>query len=372
MTQPLHISLYIGHHKVGSTSLQVFLSQNFARLARAGILYPFTEMRGAAQAMTRMMRGDKAEVLGPNVREPHSALAYRMMADTTRFQVPQQFRMLPHSGQMLHAIRSQIAAMNPKGVVLCSEAFSNFGLFNPELVDRLCNQFPQAGFSLYCALRRPDEYIVSWHGQRIKVSEPCEQLRDGAWKQYLSTIHFDFRLAAEVWMKRVPGDNKVLRNYRDVLAAGGSEADYIAHSGLQFPDGLLPAVMANKSLPLAVTEIARRGNAALPGPEAHQLVRFLLDLDQKVDLVPNRQVEMFGESGRRKMYDRFLPIHAWLSETTGGKPFFPDLDDMLAIRPIPEPEAMRAALDQLTPDLTAALPEAPRDFIAMLRASFKP
>lgn len=372
MIQPPHISLYIGHHKVGSTSLQVFLSQNFARLARAGILYPFTEMRGAAHALARMMRGDRTEVLGVNVREPHSALAYRMMADTTGFSVPQQFRMLPHSGQMLHAIRSQIATLNPKGVVLCSEVFSNFGFFNPELVNQLCDQFPQASFSLYCALRRPDEYIVSWHNQRIKVSEPCDQLHAGAWKQYLPTIHFDFRLAVEVWLKRVPGDNKILRNYRDVLASGGSEADYIAHSGLDFPDGLLPAITANKSLPLAVTEIARRGNFALTGQEAYQLVQFLLNLDQAVDLVPNAQVEMFGEHARRRMHDLFLPIHTWLSETNGGKPFFSDLEQMMVTRPIPESEAVRAALDQLSPELTATLPEVPRNFLASLRASFKP
>lgn len=377
MTEPSapdapHVSLYIGHHKVGSTSLQVFLSQNYARLARAGILYPFSEMRGAAHAAMRMMRGDRAEVLGVNVREPHSALAYRMMSETMGFPVPQQFQMLPMPGQMLHAIRSQVATMRPKGVVLCSEAFSNFGAFCPDQVDRICQQFPQSGFTLYCALRRPDEYMVSWHCQRIKVGEPCDQLLGGAWKSYLNTIHFDYRLAVEVWMDKVPGQNKVLRNYADIVASGGSEPDFMAHSGLSFPDDLIPAVSANKSLPLAVTEIARRANAALPRPEAHHLVQFLMGLDAATIGTPSPQVEMFGASARGRLHERFLPIHDWLSAAAGTAAFFPDLARMLDTRPVPEPVATRLALDNLTPDLTQSLPEAPRDFLRGLRSSFRP
>lgn len=368
----MHVSLYIGHHKVGSTSLQVFLSQNFNRLLEAGLLYPFAEMRGAAEALARSRRGDKAEVLPVNIREPHSALAYRMMADVSDRKVPQQFQMLPHSQQMLHAIRCQVQALQPEGLILCSEAFVNFGAVKPQLVTQLCNQFPKATFSLYCALRRPDEYMVSWHGQRIKVSEPVEPLRNGAWELYAPTIHLDYRLAVESWLELVPGERKVLRNYRDILTAGGSEADYMAHSGLAFPEGMLPAVSANKSLPLAVTEIARRGNAALPPPEAHKLVRFLLDVDSRITLPRNADVEMFGASHRQRIHEGFQPIHDWLNLAAGVEAFFPDLDRMLDCRPLPEAEAVRAALDQLTPEVTEPLSAPIRDFIAQERARFDP
>lgn len=40
----MKVVFYIGHHKVGSTALQVYLSQNWLRLAQAGILYPAVEM----------------------------------------------------------------------------------------------------------------------------------------------------------------------------------------------------------------------------------------------------------------------------------------------------------------------------------------
>lgn len=368
----MHVSLYIGHHKVGSTSLQVFLSQNFNRLLDAGILYPFTEMRGAAAALARSRRGDTAEMLPVNIREPHSALAYRMMADISDRKVPQQFQMLPHSQQMLHAISCQVHALQPAGLILCSEAFVNFGAVEPQLVTQLCNQFPNAAFSLYCGLRRPDEYMVSWHGQRIKVSEPVEPLRKGAWSFYTPTIHFDYRLAVEAWLDLVPGRHNVLRNYSDILKAGGSEADYMAHSGLAFPEGMLPAVSANKSLPLAVTEIARRGNAALPTPEAHRLVRFLLEVDSRIALPRNADVEMFGSGHRQHIHEGFQPIHDWLGLVAGVEAFFPDLDRMLECRPLPEAEAVRAALDQLSPEVTEPLSAPIREFIAQERASFDP
>lgn len=368
----MHVSLYIGHHKVGSTSLQVFLSQNFNRLLDAGLLYPFTEMRGAAHALAHSRRGDHAEVLPVNIREPHSALAYRMMAEVSDRKVPQQFQHLPHSSQMLLAIRAQVQALEPEGVILCSEAFTNFGMVRPHLVTQLCNQFPKASFSLYCALRRPDEYMVSWHGQRIKVSEPVEPLRDGAWEQYTHNIHFNYRLAVEDWMKLVPGNRKVLRNYAEVLKSGGSEADYMAHSGLSFPRDMLPAPAANKSLPLAVTEIARRGNAALPPPEAHRLVQFLLHVDRRITLPRNAEIEMFSAAHRARMHAGFAPIHAWLSEAAGLPAFFPDIDRMLETRPLPEAEAVRMALDQLTPDLTADLPPPVREFVEAERQGFHP
>ena len=78
----MKVIVYIGHHKVGSTALQVFLSQNSHRLLTNGILYPWVEMRGAAHALGKAAgEGDRAEVLPVNIREPHSALAYKMMAD---------------------------------------------------------------------------------------------------------------------------------------------------------------------------------------------------------------------------------------------------------------------------------------------------
>lgn len=370
-TTPVNISLYIGHHKVGSTALQIYLAQNFSRLLSAGILYPFTEMQGAANAVSKLLRGDSVVSLPFNVREAHSALAYRMMADAVGFAVPPQFPMLPHSQQMLHALRSQISALRPQGVILCSEAFSNFGQFKPQLISELCRQFPDASFNLYCALRRPDEYIVAWHGQRIKVGEICAPLREGAWKQYKNSIHFNYRMALEPWLEQVPRPVSFVRDYQDVLAAGGSEADFIAHSGLKFPDGMIPTHAANKSIPLSLLEIARCGNSVLPRAQASELVQFLINLDKKVEVVPSNKVEMLGDKIRQDIYRSFIPIHSWLSGIKSGTPFFPDIDEILNPKPVPEMEAVQSALSMLSPDITRILTEPVQRFLRAMQEGYR-
>lgn len=366
----MHTSFYIGQHKVGSTSLQVFLSQNFDRLARAGILYPFTEMTGAAEAMARGLRGDRAQILPVNIREAHSALAYKMMSEASDFTVPKQFRNLPHSRQMIHGIRAQIAALQPRGMILCSEVFSNFGSVNPALIDSVAGLIGDGTASLYCALRRPDQYLVSWHGQRIKVGRKVKRLSEGGWQGYRRTIHFDYRLALEPWLDAFRGHRITIRNYADIIAAGGSEADYMAHSGLEFPDGMIPAPAANKSIPLAALDIARRGNEVLAGPGQKQLVSLLQGLADHPQMPRNGDVEMFGAAARKRIHDGFRPIHDWLSQIAGTAAFFPDFDDLLSTRPIPEDQATRAVLDLIQPSMTEPLPRPVREFLQQERARF--
>lgn len=368
----MHVSLYIGHHKVGSTSLQVFLSQNVVRLIRHGILYPYTEMQGAASVAARMLSGDRGSALTANIREPHSALAYQFMSEAADFPIPRQFTLLPPRQQMIRAIRMQVSELKPRAVILCSEAFANFGAVKPDLIDAVTRIFPDATFSVYGALRRPDEYLASWHNQRVKVGERAGLLAGEGWRHYEATIHFNYRLAVEDWLIRVPGEAKVLRNYADILTAGGSEADFMTHSGIDFPDGMTPARRANKSLHPALVEIARQGNHALTLPEAHALVQFLMKHQAALDLPPASDIELFGTQSRRAMFEAFLPSHAWLSGITGQAAFFPDIDAMLTCRPLPEAEAMRAALAALSDDKIATLQARPRDFLAHLRATPNP
>ncbi len=369
----MKVILYIGHHKVGSTSLQVFLSQNFLGLARHGILYPSVETQGAARFLARAVKGrDRAEVLPVNAREPHSALAYRMMAHVSPRTVPPQFVALPHQNQMFHAIRHQAAQLAPDCIVLCSEAFANFGAVDPELVTRLTDLFPGAEFQIYCALRRPDEYLVSWHGQRLKVGERLEPLRTIGPLEYLDGIHFDYRLMLEAWRERCAGATFTIRNYADVLAAGGSIDDFVAQAVADFPDDLLPAEKANPSLPHAVMEIVRQGNRALEPKDAHALVRFLLRRAGDLDLVPNGRIEMYGPENRALIAEHFAPIHDHLSEVTQSPAFFPDIDEIARPRPVPEIEAMEAALDQFTPGILEDLPSDPaRTFLSDLQSRRK-
>ena len=344
----MKLVIYIGHHKVGSTALQTFLSQNWVRLAQNGILYPSVETRGFSNNLARLLQGkDVPANYGVNVREPHSALAYRMMSEVSQRKVPPQFKRIPAVVQMTLAIRNQVEAIKPDAVILCSEAFSNFGQVDPELITRLTDILPDAEVEIYCALRRPDEYLVSWHGQRLKVGEKLPSLRDGGVEEYLDTIHFNFRTVVEPWVAKLPMARLILRAYDQISAAGGSTEDFCTQVGATFPDNMIPVGRANKSLPHAAMEVVRRGNAGLPGPRATELSRFFLQGGAKLDPIANDQIDMFGAPLRADLAERFEPIHRYLSDLTGTPNFFGNYDEIRQARSVSETEAAADLLTKL-------------------------
>lgn len=360
----MKVIFYIGHHKVGSTALQTFLTLNWRRLARHGILYPAVESRGFAANLARALgepgKGDETDV---NIREPHSALAYKMMSEVSDRKVPVQFKRIPASAQMLLALQNQVRAIRPKAVILCSEAFANFGQVKPELIQTLANLFPKAEFEVYCALRRPDDYLISWHGQRLKVGEKVMALSAGGAEAYFDNIHFNFRTVVEAWVERLPGARLILRPYGEILAAGGSTEDFMAQISIAPPDKLVPAGHANSSLPRAAMEIVRRANHDLPPDQAHALSQFLLKHGPALKPAANSDVEMYGEALRALLVERFAPIHDYLSELA-GRPFFDDIAELGETRPLPEAQAVANLLSRIDP---ATLPRRELgDYIATL------
>lgn len=365
----MKVILYIGHHKVGSTSLQVFLSQNWLKLARQGILYPSIEAQGMAHNLKLAMRNhDEPGILPINIREPHNALAFRFNSTATGRDIPAYHHNIPNIRHITHAIHSQLEELEPHTVILCSEVLSNFGALDPSLINKLCDIFPGADFQVYCTLRRPDEYLASWHGQRMKFGHEGFALRDKAFSRYLKTIHFDYRVLLEAWCERVPQASFAIRNYGDVLAEGGSIDDFMVHADVDFPENMLPAPRANKSIPYTLMEIARLGNKALSGESANALRRFLLNGCDDLDLPKNSAVELFGQDNRDWMFENFSPIETWLRELTGREAFFPDLERVRACRDIPEHIAMRQALTQMDDAVLESIPErSVAEFLSELR-----
>lgn len=354
----MKLILYVGHHKVGSTALQVFLSQNWLALARAGILYPAVESEGFSDHLKRALDGADTPGKPPiNVREPHNALAFRLISQSTGNAMPPYHRNLPSTTQMLRAIRNQVGQLAPHTVILCGEVMSNFGKTDPTLIGQLLGALPQAEIELYCTLRRPDEYLASWYGQRLKFGHRIEALRDGGAMGYARSIHFDYRTMLEPWITRLPGTRLHLRTYAEVLAAGGSVEDFTTEIDAGIPADLTPAVRANESLPYALMEIMRRGNQRLDRPGSRKLRKFLLAAADRLDLPPNREVELFGADTRVRLVRAFDPIHAWLGEIVGRDAFFPDIAAMRQARPIPELDAaavaaraLRDTPEELRPD----------------------
>lgn len=345
----MKVVLYIGHHKVGSTALQQFFAQNAHRLMQAGILYPAVDSQALSYMLARALEGgDEVADLPMNVREPHNALAYRMWNHRKGYTVPAYHPRLPSMHQMKFFLDHQIEMLGPHTVILCSEVMANFGKVDLFLIDQIRTMFgPDVELEIYCALRRPDEYLISWHGQRLRFGGKFAALRDGGFETYFGDIHFDYQIMLRPWVERCTKARFHIRPYTEVMAAGGSTADFMDQIGVDFPEDLLPAPRLNTSYPHALYEIARQGNHALSREDAHALREFLVFARDDLDLPANAQVEMFGAENRETLYQAFLPIESWLRKVTGRDAFFADLENMRPARPLPELQVMQEALAAL-------------------------
>ncbi|PRY92091.1 hypothetical protein [Donghicola tyrosinivorans] len=345
----MKIIIYIGHHKVGSTALQNYFAQNWLKFVQSGILYPAVETRGFANNLKKALgAGDQVEDLHFNVKEPHSALAYRMMADVSPRPIPPQFDAVPGLPQMFNAIRNQVEALQPHTLILCSEAFSNFGQVGASLIQRLLENLPEAEeLQVYCALRRPDTYLMSWHGQRLKVGEKAGLLQENGLAQYFDGIHFNYRTLLAPWLEEIEPNQLILRNYADILAEGGSTEDFAKQTGLKLPENLTQPTRANPSLPRSAYSIMYHANDDLSDGLAHQLSVYLQRNGKALSPVKDADVELFGAEQRAKMRRKFAPIHRYLAEIAGRPSFFPDISAVGKVLPVPEHDAGRQLLDAL-------------------------
>ena len=347
----MKLVIFMGHHKVGSTSLQRFLSQNYLGLLKAGILYPSVESQGFSHNIAAALNGADFEGDLPiNVREPHNALAFRMIADVAHGTVPPFHKNLPHFRKMFVAINEQIATLKPRAMILCGEVLSNFAAADVRLIELLKTAFDVSDVTIVATLRRPDDYLISWHGQRLKFGHTVAALRDDAVGQYARSIHFDYQLMLEAWTEVFDTARFVVRDYSDIRASGGSVEDFLQHSGLKFPENLRRFSDANPSIPTSLMEIARRANHALPEPQARRVRKFLMGLSDKLSLPPNHDVEMFGAENRQNLAWQFEAANSFLcasfSERGDGQ-FFADFDKITQIKPLPELDAANDALAQV-------------------------
>lgn len=346
----MKVILYFGHHKVGSTALQAFLASNTLALLERGILYPAVESEGMSHLLALALgRQDKPALDRMNVREPHNALAFRMLASKTGKKTPPWHGGLPGLPSMMNTIRHQAEVLQPKTIILCSEVFSNFGAGHKDLIAKLHGLFPAAEHELYCALRRPDEYMASWFGQRLRFGHKLQPLSETA-VAGLKSIHFDYRKMVEPWAQEF-GDAKLhVRNYADILKSGGSVEDFIDQVSCAFPAGLPIEGPANQGLPRAAYEIIRRANHDLPNEDAQALRDFFLDLPSAQIPVRNSDVDLFAPALRTNFAEAFAPVHDYLNKLTGQDAFFPDIHEMNLPRPVPEQQAtaqVLAALDSV-------------------------
>ena len=320
-------TIFIGHHKTGSTALQHALAVDAARLVSEGVLYPAVEFQGMAYLAAALAgRGGAAPL---NYAQGHNALGFKMIAEGGGGPVPDFHPMLPHSTQMKHAIAEQVARFAPKRLILASEVFANFGAISSGHIDEIARiAGPKA--EVVVVLRRPDDYLVSWHLQRLRfghhVGPIAEEIR-----HYAGTIHLDYRKMIAPWMDRFEVLHVV--PYAEVKAAGGLPSWFGGRLGLS-----LAETAQNVGLHRGFAEIARRAVIEL-GPEGG---RGMLDWLHRVriDLPTSDQIELLGHKARREIRRGFEPVHDWLSALTGRAAFFDDLDQSVEPLPFAE-EALR-------------------------------
>ena len=348
----MKVICHIGHHKTGTTTLQAFLSENSLSLLKAGILYPWTESEGASNALARAI--DASNPNGEpsfNIREPHNALAFRMLADALpKCKVPAHHPNLPPSRHMLMAVAKQITALKPSDVVLCSEVMSHFGKAAPGQIKRLRNvALAEAqNFTLWCTLRRPDQQLVSWHGQQVRFGQSPKPLSDPDGGLNLKWLHVDYRGVVAPWLEQIENCTLVLRPYAETMAVGGSVEDFIQRSGLKMPAKLRAAKTMNISMKPAVVSLLRLANAALPTEHAQKLAAEIRGITRFMKLPGSSEVEFLGLDARTRLAEHFQPIHDWLSATAGRDRFFADIEEMAVCRPVPEMAALQMLLDQLS------------------------
>lgn len=344
----MKVVLYIGHHKVGSTALQSFFAQNWHSFATRGILYPSVEAMGAARNLKSLIDGANPPRLQSTVvREPHNALAFAMLSDAKGGEMPPYQQGLPELEEMWRYVDQQITMLKPETLVLCSEVMSNFGKAAPELIDVLKTKFKGAEIEIYCALRAPDQYLASWHGQRLKLGHQVEPLSGKAALQYRKGVHFDYAGMLRPWLAAFPQATFHIRNYADILETGGAVEDFLAQTGLECPDPSPIKGAANPSLPYATYEIMRRANYALSRDDQQKLRNHMTRERMRKRLPPNKDIELFGEDVRRKLYKSFAPIHQEISDIAGVDEFFPGLESMLQTNPVAEADVMGEALNKV-------------------------
>ena len=363
-------AFFIGHHKTGSTSLQAFLAANYHCLLSEGILYPATEAEGIVTNLSVALAGGDPGTIPKrmNVREPHNALAFRLINEAVDAPLPIWHPNLPSGFQMLHLIERQIAVLRPQHLVICSEVMSRFAdKGHAKILPRMTNHFAAHDVTIVLNLRRPDLYLASWHRQALRFGRPLPALRDGALNRYKGTVHFHYETIVKRWRDAFPDARFVVRNYDDVNKAGGSVVDFFTQAELPFAVSDSAAeIRSNPSIPYAMVEILRRANAEL-GEDAQAVRQYLLGAMTRVETASNSEVEVFGAAQRDALLEAFAPIHAELNALLDVPMFFADIEEARRCNPVPELDAARAALDELKKDVIARpTPDVVRGFISGL------
>ncbi|QFU74689.1 hypothetical protein EY643_02915 [Halioglobus maricola] len=255
-------------------------------------------------------------------REPHNALALKMLAEFKGNSGPvSYYGELPSSEEMLENIGHQLHSHRPHTVVLCAEAFANFGDISDTLIERLRDTFSDFDITLYCTLRRVDHYLPSWYAQCINFGRRLAPLRGGGFDSFVDTIHIDYCRLLNPWLRLIPDANLILRDYDEVLEAGGSIPDFLASIQLESHSMVVVPCMLNSGIPHRFIEICRVANWELDAKDSARLRQGIVSLANEAVVDAKPRPDLLGKN-RDKLAVLFDPVDRSLGQLIGRERFF--------------------------------------------------
>lgn len=362
---------FIGHFKTGSTSIQTYFARNWLGLMKKGVLSPAVESQAAARAMRLILQGRDEELhhCSLNIIEPHNALALRLKNEEDGHEVPIYYPHLPSGFQMFEMIGNQIERLEPQVLVLCSEVFALLGMTKErKSIERIHNRLGEYHTTLYCSLRRPDDYLSSWHRQRLKFGEKLLPLRGGALTNYLETAHFQHAKLVHGWLEGgFRRSQLIIRSFDEVQRKDGSVVDFLQQTGIPEPVSPFSMERMNPSVPAAFAEIGRLALHHLPQTSSSHMIDWLTSMRKAVPHHHDEDIEVFGPDARKILVEHYRPIAKELDVLAGGRKFSVNVDDLARLRPIRELEAARFALPGLvSASRKSTLDSLAKDWIAAL------
>jgi hypothetical protein len=237
-SEPLDLVLHIGSGKTGTSSLQVFLHRNRARLAELGYLYPETPGR------TRHTR------LGLFI-QPDDSLDKRPTWERERLNSTEDFR-----ETFRQRLFEEISESGLSRVVFSDEALYGSPDSALERLHEFVDGFA-ASLRVVVYLRRQDDHLVSRYQQVVKVGETRRLDERTREMDFSRTYGYHPRLQK---IRRIlePTEFVVRRFERENFAEGSLYQDFLNAAGIEVRAQALEQVEpVNESLDVEAVEFLR-------------------------------------------------------------------------------------------------------------------
>lgn len=180
---------------------------------------------------------------------------------------------------------------------------------------------------------------------------------------YFNSVHFDQYLLLRGWEEQFQSATFVVQNFDEVQ---DTVENFKNISGITYPKDIRQNQNLNPSVPHAFFEICRLALSQTPKSTSKYLISWIASNADHLEFPKNSSVDMFGSDLRRKIFERFQPIHLDLSRFVGVDKFYPDLDEILHVPPLSDVKAAKKSLPSLIDKLKHQR-DIPNGLLAWLR-----